>query len=481
MFSTVLVANRGEIALRIIRTCKAMGIRTVAIYSEADEQALHVREADSAIAIGGFTPRESYLVISKVLEAARQAGADAIHPGYGFLSENAEFAQAVADAGMTFIGPSPEAISMLGDKTAARDLAIAADVPIAPGSTGAVSSFDDARSLVEQIGFPVIIKAAAGGGGKGMRIVESMAEMESSFRMAQNEAATAFNDNRVFIERYIVQPRHIEIQILADQHGTVLYFPERECSIQRRHQKVVEESPSMAVTPAIRAAMGQAAARLVQAANYTNAGTLEFLLDASGSFYFMEVNTRLQVEHPVTEMVTGVDFVEWQLRIAAGEPLPMQQSDIAQPKGHAIECRICAEDVYSDFLPDTGRVGILELPAGDGVRNDSALYPGYEVSVHYDPMVAKLVVWGEDRQQCIERTRLALDAYHLSGLKTTIPFCRAVMDQDAFVEGNYSTFWVKEHWPIAPSAEHLQMVANIAAAAFDAEQERRRPISSTPR
>lgn len=314
-----------------------------------------------------------------------------------------------------------------------------------------------------------------------MRIVESMAEMESAFRMAQNEAAAAFNDSRVFIERYIVQPRHIEIQILADQHGTVLYFPERECSIQRRHQKVVEESPSMAVTPEIRSAMGEAAARLVKASNYTNAGTLEFLLDASGSFYFMEVNTRLQVEHPVTEMVTGLDFVEWQLRIAAGEPLPMRQADIAQPKGHAIECRICAEDVYSDFLPDTGRVGMLELPSGDGVRNDSALYPGYEVSVHYDPMVAKLVVWGADRQQCIERTRAALDSYHLSGLKTTIPFCRAVMDHDAFVEGNYSTFWVKEHWPIAPSAEHLHMVANIAAAAFHAEQERRRPISSTSR
>ncbi|MFZ9870440.1 MAG: acetyl-CoA carboxylase biotin carboxylase subunit [Candidatus Kapaibacteriota bacterium] len=481
MFTSVLIANRGEIALRIIRTCKAMGIRTIAIYSEADEQALHVREADEAIAIGGFTPRDSYLVIDKVLRAARQSGAQAIHPGYGFLSENADFATAVAEAGMTFIGPTPQAISMLGDKTAARDLAIAAEVPIAPGSTGAVTTFDDARALVEEIGFPVIIKAAAGGGGKGMRIVESMAEMESAFRMAQNEAAAAFNDSRVFIERYIVQPRHIEIQILADQHGTVLYFPERECSIQRRHQKVVEESPSMAVTPEIRSAMGEAAARLVKASNYTNAGTLEFLLDASGSFYFMEVNTRLQVEHPVTEMVTGLDFVEWQLRIAAGEPLPMRQADIAQPKGHAIECRICAEDVYSDFLPDTGRVGMLELPSGDGVRNDSALYPGYEVSVHYDPMVAKLVVWGADRQQCIERTRAALDSYHLSGLKTTIPFCRAVMDHDAFVEGNYSTFWVKEHWPIAPSAEHLHMVANIAAAAFHAEQERRRPISSTSR
>jgi acetyl/propionyl-CoA carboxylase alpha subunit len=370
MFSKVLIANRGEIALRVIRTCKRMGVATVAIYSEADERALHVAEADEAVAIGGFTPRESYLVIDKVLDAARRTGADAVHPGYGFLSENAEFARAVAAAGMTFIGPTPEAIAMLGDKTAARELAITANVPISPGSDGAVDDFDTARAVVQRIGYPVIIKAAAGGGGKGMRIVEHEDEIESAFRMAQNEALAAFNDGRVFIERYIMQPRHIEIQILADHHGTVLYFPERECSVQRRHQKVIEESPSTAVTPEIRRAMGEAAARLVQAASYTNAGTLEFLLDARGEFYFMEVNTRLQVEHPVTEAVTGVDFVEQQLRIAAGERLAFDQADIGIPNGHAIECRVCAEDVFNDFLPDTGRVRFMRLPEGEGIRND---------------------------------------------------------------------------------------------------------------
>ncbi|MCU0331371.1 MAG: acetyl-CoA carboxylase biotin carboxylase subunit [Candidatus Kapabacteria bacterium] len=421
MFRKILIANRGEIALRIMRTCKGMGIATVAVYSEADEASLHVKMADEAVAIGGYTPRESYLIPDKILEAARQTGADAIHPGYGFLSENAEFAKAVAATGMTFIGPSPEAIAMLGDKTAARELAIKADVPIAPGSYGAVETFEQAQDLLDIIGYPVIIKAAAGGGGKGMRIVEAPDELRSAFSAAQSEALTSFGDGRVFIERYIMQPRHIEIQILADQHGNVLYFPERECSVQRRHQKVVEESPSTAVTPSIRTAMGQAAARLVQAARYTNAGTLEFLLDAQGRFYFMEVNTRLQVEHPVTEMISGVDFVEQQLRIAAGESLTYRQEDIALPNGHAIECRICAEDVFNDFLPDVGTVSFLQLPEGEGIRNDSAVYEGYEVTVHYDPMVAKLIVWAEDRPTCIQRTRAALQRYHLAGFKTTFP------------------------------------------------------------
>jgi acetyl-CoA carboxylase, biotin carboxylase subunit len=465
MFSKVLIANRGEIALRVIRTCKRMGVATVAIYSEADERALHVAEADEAVAIGGFTPRESYLVIDKVLDAARRTGADAVHPGYGFLSENAEFARAVAAAGMTFIGPTPEAIAMLGDKTAARELAITANVPISPGSDGAVDDFDTARAVVQRIGYPVIIKAAAGGGGKGMRIVEHEDEIESAFRMAQNEALAAFNDGRVFIERYIMQPRHIEIQILADHHGTVLYFPERECSVQRRHQKVIEESPSTAVTPEIRRAMGEAAARLVQAASYTNAGTLEFLLDARGEFYFMEVNTRLQVEHPVTEAVTGVDFVEQQLRIAAGERLAF------------IECRVCAEDVFNDFLPDTGRVRFMRLPEGEGIRNDSALYEGYEVTVHYDPMVAKLIVWAPDRSTCIDRTIAAVDDYHLAGFKTTLPFCRLVLDSAPFRTGAYSTFYVKEHWPIDLPASWRELVAGVAASAFAQEQQRRSPVT----
>ncbi|HRK04494.1 MAG TPA: acetyl-CoA carboxylase biotin carboxylase subunit [Chlorobiota bacterium] len=478
MFSKVLIANRGEIALRVIATCKRLGITTVAVYSEADERALHVAEADEAIAIGGYTPRESYLVIEKILEAARQSGADAIHPGYGFLSENAAFAQAVQDAGMAFIGPSPEAITMLGDKTAARELAIRANVPISPGSDGAVQDFETARELIERIGYPVIIKAAAGGGGKGMRIVESADEMERAFRMAQNEALTSFNDDRVFIERYIVRPRHIEIQILADHHGKVLYFPERECSIQRRHQKVIEESPSVAVTPEIRKAMGEAAARLVDAASYTNAGTLEFLLDASGQFYFMEVNTRLQVEHPVTEMVTGIDFVEQQLRIASGERLAMSQEEVAIPKGHAIECRICAEDVFNDFLPDTGTVKFLRTPSGDGIRNDSACYEGYEVTVHYDPMVAKLIVSAPDRTTCIDQTINALNDYHLAGFRTTIPFCRLVLDSQPFRSGDYSTFFVKEHWPIAIPALERDMLDILAAAGFALETERRTTLQS---
>ena len=476
MFQKILIANRGEIALRVISTARRMGVATVAIYSDADEHALHVKEADEAIAIGGYTPRESYLVIDKVISAAKQAGADAIHPGYGFLSENAEFARAVADAGMTFIGPSPEAIAMLGDKTAARDLAIKANVPISPGSDGAVDDFAAARAVVDAIGYPVIIKAAAGGGGKGMRIVDSDAEIESAFTMARGEALAAFNDGRVFIERYIRQPRHIEIQILADHHGTVLYFPERECSIQRRHQKVIEESPSMAVTPEIRRAMGEAAARLVQAARYTNAGTLEFLLDASGSFYFMEVNTRLQVEHPVTEAISGVDFVEQQLRIAAGERLELTQGDIAEPKGHAIECRICAEDVFNEFLPDTGRVRYMRLPQGEGIRNDSALYEGYEVTVHYDPMVAKLIVWAPDRDTCIERTIDAVDDYHLAGFKTTLPFCRLVLNTAPFRSGNYSTFFVQEHWPLEVPATTREMLAGIAASTFVQERDRRAPV-----
>lgn len=477
MFKRVLIANRGEIALRVMRTCRRLGIETVAIYSDADVRSPHVSEADHAIGIGGFTPRESYLVVDKVLDAARQSGADAIHPGYGFLSENADFARAVAEIGLTFIGPSPEAIAMLGDKTAARDLAIRSDVPISPGSDGAVATFDEARAVVDRIGFPVIIKAAAGGGGKGMRIVEEQKDIETAFRAAQNEALAAFNDERVFIERYIVQPRHIEIQILADHHGTVLYFPERECSVQRRHQKVIEESPSTAVTPEIRRAMGEAAARLVTASSYTNAGTLEFLLDASGEFYFMEVNTRLQVEHPVTEMISGVDFVEQQLLIASGEPLAMTQHDIAEPKGAAIECRVCAEDVFNEFLPDTGVVSFMQLPSGDGVRNDTALYEGYEVSVHYDPMVAKLIVHAPTRQECIERTIAALDDYHIVGFKTTIPFCRLVLDSEPFRTGAYSTFYVKEHWPIHHSDDFLSMLSLVSAAGFSAEDDRRSPLN----
>jgi acetyl-CoA carboxylase biotin carboxylase subunit len=479
LFNKVLIANRGEIALRVIRTCRALGIQTVAIYSDADRASLHVKEADEAVAIGGYTPRESYLVMEKVLEAARTTGAEAIHPGYGFLSENAVFARSVAEAGMTFIGPSPEAIQLLGDKTAARALAEKANVPFAPGSTDAVSSFEEVRDIAERIGFPVILKAAAGGGGKGMRVVERADELAHALQSAQGEALTAFGDDRVFIEKYIVQPRHIEIQILADQHGTVLYFPERECSIQRRHQKVIEESPSSAVTPEIRKAMGEAAARLVAAAHYTNAGTLEFLLDASGAFYFMEVNTRLQVEHPVTEAVTGVDLVEQQLRIACGERLSLKQEDI-EPRGHAIECRICVEDVYNDFFPDTGVIKYLQMPHADFVRNDAAIYVGYESGIHYDSMVAKLIVWGNDRKEAIERTLWALDNYHIAGFNTTIPFCKFTLESEPFQSGRYSTFFVQQHWHNQMKTDLQALLAAAAVFAKDALRNRRKPQLHTP-
>ncbi len=475
MFKKVLIANRGEIALRVIRTCKRMGITTVAVYSEADVRSLHVQEADEAIAIGGYTPRESYLVMEKILDAAKKTGAEAIHPGYGFLSENSHFAQAVVDAGMVFIGPSPHAIELLGDKTAARALAEQAHVPFAAGSTGAVSSLEEVREYATNIGYPVILKAAAGGGGKGMRVVDREEDLADALRSAQGEALTAFNDDRVFIEKYIVYPRHIEIQIIGDAHGNVLYFPERECSIQRRHQKVIEESPSSAVTPEIRRAMGEAASRLVMAAGYQNAGTIEFLLDASGKFYFMEVNTRLQVEHPVTEAVTGVDLVEQQLRVAAGETLEIRQEDLV-PHGHAIECRICAEDVYNGFFPDTGVVSYLSQPQGDHVRNDSALYVGFECSVHYDPMVAKLIVWGEDRNQAIERSLEALDHYHMAGFNTTIPFCRQVINSEPFRSGNYSTFYVQEHWHSEVPAEVQSLIAAAGTYARHSLVNRRKPV-----
>ena len=452
-----------------------MGIATVAVYSDADMHSPHVREADEAIAIGGFTPRESYLVMDKILDAIRTSGADAVHPGYGFLSENDEFARRVIDAGCVFIGPTPEAIDALGDKTAARELAIAHDVPIAPGSPGAIASYDEVKELATRIGYPVLVKAAAGGGGKGMRAVMSQDELREGLAAAQGEALTSFNDDRVFVEKYVLNPRHIEIQILADHHGNVLYFPERECSIQRRHQKVVEESPSTAITPDLRRKMGEAGARLVRAAGYTNAGTIEFLLDEDGSFYFMEVNTRLQVEHPVTEMISGVDFVEQQLRIAFGEPLTITQEDIAEPKGHAIECRICAEDVYNAFLPDTGVVDFLELPESEGIRYDAGLYVGYEVSVHYDPMVAKLICHGATREEAIEKTLWALDRIVLSGFKTTVPFCREVVDSARFRSGEYSTRYVERHWDESSIARRTNLLSAIAAASFHDHVVRRVP------
>lgn len=474
IFKKVLIANRGEIALRIIKTCKRLHIKTVAIYSDADRNSLHVKEADEAIAIGGYTPRESYLVVEKVLDAAKKTHADAIHPGYGFLSENAHFAEQVRDAGITFIGPSPDAIRLLGDKTAARAVAEKSNVPFAAGSTDAVRSFEEVQEYAEKIGFPVILKAAAGGGGKGMRVVYEPSELEYALNAAQGEALTAFADDRVFIEKYIVHPRHIEIQILADTAGNVLFFPERECSIQRRHQKVIEESPSSAVTPDLRKAMGEAAARLVREASYTNAGTLEFLLDTSGNFYFMEVNTRLQVEHPVTEAVTGVDLVEQQLRIAAGETLKIKQDNLT-PRGHAIECRICVEDVYNDFFPDAGIIRYLEMPQAEFVRNDAAIFVGYESGIHYDSMVAKLIVWGNNRDEAIQRTIWALDNYHIAGFNTTIPFCRFTLTSQSFVSGKYSTFFVQEEWARQVTVETQNILVGVASFAKEKLSARRKP------
>ncbi len=475
MIQSVLIANRGEIARRIIRTCKRLGIRSVAIYSEADRLSLHVREADEAIGIGGYTPLESYLVIDKILEAAEQSGAEAIHPGYGFLAENPAFAQAVIDSGRIFIGPKPETIRLLGDKTAARQLAQQHNIPLLPGTTEALTSVEQALAVAQEIGYPVLLKAAAGGGGKGMRVVYSEKELPSAFAAAQSEAFSAFGDRRVFIEKFLERPRHIEIQIIADTQGNVLYFPERECSIQRRHQKVVEESPSAAVTPELREAIGQAAARLAKAAGYQNAGTVEFLMDEQGQFYFMEVNTRLQVEHPVTEMLTGLDLVELQIRIAGGEPLPLSQDQI-QWKGHAIECRICAEDVYNNFFPESGIVRFLQEPEGDHIRVDSALFVGYEASVHFDSMVAKLIVWGADRSEAIHRMQEALARYHLAGFNTTIPFCQFVMRSTPFQQGLYSTHFVEEQWDGKPDPEVCEMAAMIAAAAFVHKQRERTPV-----
>jgi acetyl-CoA carboxylase biotin carboxylase subunit len=475
MFSKILIANRGEIALRIIDTCKRMNIATVAVYSLPDANALHVQKADEAVNIGGVTPRESYLVIEKIIDAALKTGAQAIHPGYGFLSENAQFAKAVADAGMVFIGPSPEAIHALGDKTEARALAIKAQVPISPGSDGAISDPKEIALIAEKIGYPVLLKAAAGGGGKGMRLIEEPSGLLAGLQAAQGEALASFGDDRVFIEKFIVSPRHIEIQILADQFGTILYFPERECSVQRRHQKVVEESPSTAVTPEIRFKMGEAAARLVATSGYTNAGTLEFLLDAFGNFYFMEVNTRLQVEHPITEMVTGIDLVEQQLRIAYGEKLAIKQEEL-EPKGHAIECRICAEDVYNDFLPETGIAHYVELPEGEGIRNDTALFAGFEVSVNYDSMVAKLICHGKNRQEAIERTLEALKSYHLAGLRTTIPFCQFTLNSEPFRTGDYSTAFVAKFWSGEIPKNIHSVILSAAVYAHHDYEERRMPI-----
>src|ERR1700690_2774158 len=407
MFKKILIANRGEIAVRIQRACREMGIAAVAVYSDVDRAALHVRKADEAYPIGPAPAAESYLRMDKILDIAKRSGAEAIHPGYGFLSENAKFAQACADAGVKFIGPSPYSMNLMGSKTSARRQMEKAGGPFVPGTSRGLASAEEGEQVAERIGYPVMLKAAAGGGGKGMRLVHTSAELKSALESAQSEAQRSFGDNEVYIEKAIVNPRHIEVQVLADEHGNTVYLGERECSIQRRHQKVLEEAPSPIVDPEMRSRMGEVAVRVAKAARYCNAGTVEFLVDAEKNFYFLEMNTRLQVEHPVTELITGLDLVHLQIRIAAGEKLPFRQEDVVL-RGHAIECRIYAEDADNNFFPSPGKIETLLTPEGPGIRLDNGVYTGWTVPIDYDPLLAKLVAYGEDRQQAISRLARAL-------------------------------------------------------------------------
>jgi acetyl-CoA carboxylase biotin carboxylase subunit len=444
-FPKVLVANRGEIAVRVIRALRELRIVPVAVYSDVDRTSLAVRLADEVEHIGPSPSAESYLNIGRILDAARRSGAQAIHPGYGFLSENGEFAEACEAAGIVFIGPSAASIRVMGSKTEARKMALAAGVPVVPGTDAPVDTVDAARSASREIGYPVMLKAAAGGGGKGMRRVNTPTEMEGAFRDASSEAERSFGDGAVYLEKFVENPRHIEIQVLGDRHGNLIHLGERECSLQRRHQKVVEECPSplVAARPELRQAMGEAAIRAARAAGYWNAGTVEFLADQSGRFYFLEMNTRLQVEHPVTEMVTGIDLVHWQIRIAAGERLTIRQQDVNW-SGAAMECRICAEDPDRQFFPSPGRIRAMAEPAGPGVRVDSGVYAGWSVPVEYDPLLAKLIVWAPTRELALERARRALEEYSIQGIPSNLPFFRRVLDDPTFRAGSLHTGLVEE-------------------------------------
>ncbi len=465
MFRKVLVANRGEIAVRIIRACEERGIPTVGIFSEADRTALHVRYADEAYCVGPAPSRESYLQIGKIIDVARKAGVEAIHPGYGFLSENAEFAAACGNAGITFIGPSPEAIEKMGDKSTARATVAKRNVPLVPGSAKGLSD-DELMAAAREIGFPLMIKATAGGGGKGMRAVMDESEFTNALSSARREAQNAFANDEVYIEKLITSARHVEIQILADSHGNTIHLGERECSIQRRHQKLIEEAPSVAVSEALRHEMGQVAIAAAESVGYVNAGTIEFLFDAKeNKYYFLEMNTRLQVEHPVTEIVTGVDIVKEQIAIAAGRRMRWKQKDVV-PKGWAIECRVTAEDPFNNFLPSTGTVNYLKEPTGPGVRVESSLYRGCEIGLYYDPMVAKVIAWGENRAEAILRMRRALNEYRIGGIKTSIPFHQEIMDSTEFIWGTFDTGFLnnrKMARSTSQSSEHEQIVAVVAA------------------
>ena len=461
----ILIANRGEIAVRVIRTCREMGIRTVAVFSEADRTAMHVRLADEAYALKGNTAADTYLRQDLIIDIARKRGADAIHPGYGFLSENPDFAERAESCGLNFIGPPASAIRALGDKTAARTVAHQLKIPTVPGTKEAIADEREAATVAAQIGYPILIKAAAGGGGKGMRIVKAAGELVGSLRMAKSEAKSAFGDERVYIEKYVEQPRHVEIQILADGHGNAVFLGERECSIQRRHQKVIEETPSPIVDEAMRTAMGEAAVRLVQAVGYRNAGTVEFLVDANKHYYFLEVNTRLQVEHPVTETVTGIDLVCEQIRIAQGQRLPCTQEGIER-RGHAIECRICAEDPEDQFFPSTGTLTHYVPPQGPKVRVDNGLREGDAVTMFYDPLMAKVITWGRDREEAISGMQRALAEFTVEGVRTTIPFCKFVLANEHFRKGTFDTRFVETEFiagKMHGSSEQRDLAAAIAA------------------
>ncbi|HSM71797.1 MAG TPA: acetyl-CoA carboxylase biotin carboxylase subunit [Anaerolineales bacterium] len=463
MFKKILVANRGEIAVRIIRACRELGVETVAVYSEADRHALHVRYADEAYLLGPAPSRESYLRADKILDIASQCGADAIHPGYGFLAERDDFAAACEEKGIAFIGPKPSAIAAMGDKAVARATVIKAGVPVVPGTedVGNMTN-DDLLAIAPKVGFPLLIKATAGGGGKGMREVKSIEEMPALLDSARREAESAFGDGNVYLEKLVEGARHIEIQVLADTHGNVIHLGERECSLQRRHQKLLEEAPSSALSEELREQMGAVAVKAAQAVNYVNAGTIEFLLDKDNNYYFLEMNTRLQVEHPVTEMVTGIDIVKEQIRIARGRALSYTQEDV-KFNGHAIECRINAEDPYNGFMPSTGRITHSLIPTGPGVRVDTGVYPGFEITPFYDPMIAKLIVWGETRAQAILRMRRALEEYRVVGVRTNIPFHQTMMDSHRFMAGQYDTRFVEERFSMEGAEEHRKDFSEVAA------------------
>lgn len=476
----ILVANRGEIALRIMRTCREMNIKTVAIFSEADRDAPFVKYADEAVCVGPPPSNQSYLKVDKIIEICKELNVDGLHPGYGFLSENAEATRKITEAGITFIGPSPEAMELMGSKLAAKAAVKKYNIPMVPGTDEAIDNINEAKKIALEIGFPILIKASAGGGGKGMRVVENAAEFEEQMNRAVSEAVSSFGDGAVFIEKYVGSPRHIEIQVMADSHGNIVYLFERECSIQRRHQKVIEEAPSSVLTPEIRKAMGESAVDVARACNYVGAGTVEFLLENNKDFYFLEMNTRLQVEHPVTEMITGKDLVKEQINVARGEKLSFTQDELTI-NGHSVEVRVYAEDPMNNFLPDIGRLNTYQRPEGMGIRVDDGFEEGMQIPIYYDPMISKLITHGEDREEAINRMIRAIDDYIISGVETTLPFCKFALQHDAFRSGNFDTHFVGTHFTpekLLNSFPELEEVAALFAAKVYEENEQKLSIGA---